>query len=121
MILLAKIVALLITALGMAFVVNPALMDPWIRFWTTGKRWYGIGILRIAVGIICLLAAFQARTSGILSMLALLFLASGVFVFVVGSEKLKIYISWWADLSALARRLLGVVTVAFGVMMIFAL
>ena len=121
MILLAKIAALSITGLGVLFVVKPDFMNSWIQFWIAGKRWYGIGVLRVALGIIFLMASFQARNPGVSSMLALVFLASGAFIFVIGAEKLKNYVTWWTDLPPLAQRLLGIVVIAFGVMMVFAL
>lgn len=121
MLMMAKVIGVLVSIVGTFFLVNPAFLEKYMSFWTANKRYYGIGFLRVAVGIVLILAARQAVQPAVAAVLGSLMLLSGILVFAVGEEKIKTLLTWYSGLSDLAIRILGLVVVVFGLLIVLSL
>lgn len=121
MLIVAKVAGVLVIILGTLFIVNPLFLKKYISFWATDKRYYGIGVIRIAVGIILILAARQAVQGAVAAVLGSLMMISGILVFAIGEEKIKPLLNWYSDLPDLAIRILGLVVVVFGLLIVLSL
>lgn len=121
MLILAKLAGIVIIVLGAVFVVSTAALKKLIAFWDQDKKYYGIGLIRAVIGVVLLLAARQAAQPAIAATLGGLMLMSAVVIFALGEEKMKALFNWYTDLPDLVVRLLGIITVIFGVLIVLSL
>ena len=119
MIILAKTIGIVISALGILFLVLPEKAKLIMNFWKQGSRIYGAGILRVLFSVVLFLAASQSRAPVITAILGLMFMVSGILVFVMGVEKSKELIQWWEDQPSLIHRLLGLLVLCFGLLVLY--
>lgn len=120
LIVLGKLVGILIIGLGGFFLFSPDSMRKLMAFWKEGNRAYWGGVIRIVFGVILLLAATQSEHPLIAAELGIVFLVSGVLVYMIGLEKLRVMISWWQDASSTVLRLMAVVSIIFGMLILTA-
>ena len=95
-------------------------MKKFMAFLSEGKKYYGVGVLRIVFGVIMLLAGPEARSSGVVFALGAVFIVSGAVVFVIGEEKIKALFGLYREMSELTLRLLSLIGVGFGALILFA-
>jgi hypothetical protein len=117
---LAKLIGILIAALGIVYLVSPKVMQQFIAFFEKEKRVYIAAVCRFIFGIIVLLAATEARFPGVAVILGLVFLLGGVIIFAVDTEKMKALLKWYQECSPLVLRLLAVFIIIFGVLIVYA-
>ena len=120
MLILVKLIGILFVGLGVIFLLNPKSMKQYVAFVLKGKRIYLCGMLRILIGVIFLLAASQCRLSGVIIILGILTLIKGLMVFVLGPEKIKSILNWWAKKSDSVIRLLSIIAIAIGALIIYS-
>lgn len=116
--LLAKVIGGVICVFGFAVALRPEWMKRMLAFWKEGKRLYYVGVIRITAGLVFLSAAFGSRVPGAAVALGILFLLSGVLVFLLGPERLRPLIEWWDKRSAIVCRLAGALVTAFGMLIL---
>ncbi len=121
MLIAAKVAGALVVVLGTLIIVNTAFLKSYVSFLAVDKRYYGIGICRMAMGIVLVLAARQAVQGAVAAVLGSLMLISGILVFAIGEEKIKALLNWYSDLSDLSIRILGLVVVVFGLLIVLSL
>ena len=106
--------------IGIAYLLKPDVVRWLLRFFRQGKRIYFVGLIRFALAIVFLLAARECDITWAIAAFGILFLISGLLIFVLGLEKVKSILEWWEGKSVLTLRLLALVTVAIGAAIIFS-
>jgi len=81
---------------------------------------YFAGLIRLVLAIIFLLAARECDITPVIVFFGILFLISGLLIFVIGLEKVKSIINWYQEQSILVLRLLALVALAIGVVIIYS-
>lgn len=117
---LTRFIGIPIVAMGVIILLNPIIMKQLIAFWKQGKRLYIVGILRVLIGAILLLAASQAKIAGVVATLGVLVLISGILIFVLKLEKVKTILEYWDKRSLLILRLMGLLVLAIGALLIYS-
>lgn len=120
MILLVNIIGILMVCMGFIYVLNPALMKKMISFWRQSKRIYAGGLLRLLFGAIFLWSASQAKIQVVIYVLGILMLLGGVFIFVMGQEKVKRMLDWWDKKPDSILRLIAILILAIGALVIYS-
>ena len=120
MILLAKLIGIAICAFGIYLVALPDKAKEVMSFFKKQNRMIWPGVLRALVGVVLLLAAYGSRVPHITVSLGMIFLLSGVLVFILGSEKMAEQMTWWEAQNQLVFRVLGLVVLAFGILVFSA-
>jgi len=115
-----KIIGIVIVALGIAYLLKPGIMTYLMEFFKEGKRMYFAGLIRLVLAIIFLLAARECDITPVIVFFGILFLISGLLIFVIGLEKVKSIINWYQEQSILVLRLLALVALAIGVVIIYS-
>lgn len=121
MIFLAKTLGILLCGFGIFVAALPDKARTVMSFWKEGSRAYGIGMIRLTVGIIVLLASPHAHVPGVAAIVGILFVLSGAIIFVVGPEKIKELIAWWEGHPDHVIRLVGFVALTFGLLVLYSL
>ena len=78
------------------------------------------GILSLLFGIIFLLAASQCRLVWVIIVFGIWGIIKGVLLLVLGLNRLNAYLNWWLEKPPSIMRLLGLIALAFGVLLIYS-
>jgi uncharacterized protein YjeT (DUF2065 family) len=120
MIILVKFIGIFMACMGVTILLNPGFMKKMIAFWRQGKRAYIGGLLRILFGLIFLSSASQARFPALITGLGIFLLIAGIFIFVLGLEKMKAMLGWWDKKPLSVLRLMGLLVFAIGILIIYS-
>ena len=113
--------------IGIAFIViallcfgKPNVFKRMLDFFKHGKRLYLAGLMRFVLAVIFLLAANQCNKPRIIGAFGILFLMSGVLIFMLGPKKLSPLLQWYLKQSVLLLRIIAVLIVAIGALIIYS-
>ena len=115
-----KIIGIAIVVTGIAYLFRPDIMKRLMEFFKKDARIYIAGLVRFVLGVVFLLAARECDRSAIIGALGVLFLAGGVLIFILGSERMRRILEWWLTKPVWIMQILAVVTAAFGALIIYA-
>jgi len=117
---LIQVIGVVITLWGILCLIQPGVLKALIEFFQKGKRLYLIGVVRFALAIIFFMAARDCDISWAIFVLGILFLVSGVLIFMLGPAKLHPMMEWYLRQSTLLLRFFGFLTLAIGVAIIYS-
>ena len=120
MILLVKFLGILMVCIGAINMVNPAPMRKMLAFWRQGKRIYVGGLLRIFFGAIFLLSYQYAKIPGVICTLGILMVLGGLTIFILGPNRIKVMLDWWARKPNSILRLIAVFILLVGALVIYS-
>ncbi len=120
MLVLVKLFGIVIVAMGSIFTFNPQALKQVFSFWQQGNRVYLVGVLRILIGIVLLMAASQCRLIWVVVTLGLLVLIKGVLIFILGIEKIKSMLNWWGQRPLGILRLMGLIALSIGALLLYS-
>ena len=121
MLALVKLIAILIIAIGIVFLLNPKVLKQYAAFWTQGKRIYMGGILNLLFGVLFLSAASQCRSGGVIIAMGIISLIKGIMIFICGPEKMKAMLSSWSQKRPAAARLMALVAIGIGALLLYSI
>ncbi|MDP6685481.1 MAG: hypothetical protein QGI05_00855 [Candidatus Omnitrophota bacterium] len=121
MILFARIIGVLMVAMGVIFLLNPKAIKPYISFFLKGKRMCIGGVINIIMGMIFSLISSQCKIPGVIVGMGTLSLLKGLFILASGQEKMKSKIEWWGKRSPAAMRIWALVIIAIGVLFSYSI
>jgi len=83
-------------------------------FFKHGRRLYLAGVLRFALAIIFLLGARECDVPWVIFAFAVLFLISGMLIFIMRLEKIKAILDWYQKQPLLLLRIIATVLLIAG-------
>jgi hypothetical protein len=120
--------AAIIWGLGIAFVfvgmlhlIRPDVSKRIIEFFKKGKRIYFAGLIRFTLAVIFLLGARDCRSEWgkwVIAGFGILFLISGLVVFMLGPKRLIPVLDWYQRQSSVVIRVIAVIILAVAVVII---
>lgn len=118
---------IIIRALGVIMAVVGVLLSSvpqkvmkFLPFFKVTKRIRLIGIVRLGIAVIFLLAASQCRWFIVMAILGIITLASGVIALTLKVKHIKTFMAWVEDRNEMFIRIMGGVVVLIGLLIIFA-
>lgn len=120
MIVLAKLIGIFITCMGVIVVAKPQIMRKMVAFWRQDKRIYLGGLLRMLFGAIFLLSASQARLPVVMAILGIFLLVAGMLIFILKLEKIKAMLERWSKRPSYVLRLMGTIVLIIGLLIIYS-
>jgi len=114
------ILGILIIGEGVLFLLKPGALTTVVKFFAEGRRMYIVGVLRLVLGVICLVSAHECAIQWLIIIFGILLCTGGTLVFAIKLDKLKAILAWWQQRSAVTIRLLGVVALAIGAVITYA-
>ncbi len=115
-----KIIGIIIVVVGIAYLVRPGIMKWLMEFFKKGSNIYLGGLLRLALAVVFLLAATSCKKTWIIIVLGILFLFGGILVLILGPKRITPILEWWLKKPNWILQVLALLTVAFGVLIIYA-
>jgi len=114
------IIGIIFMIVGVVSLLQPNLMKRIMEFFKQGKRLYFAGIIRFALAIVFLLAARECDITWVIATFGILFIISGLLIFMLGLERLKSIIDWWQKQSFLLLRVAALLALVFGAIIIYS-
>ncbi len=115
-----KIVGIFFIFAGIVYLLKPQLLKPFIDFFKRGRRMYFVAVFRFALAIVFLLAARQCDISWLIAAFGIVFMVSGLLIFILGLERVKSILQWYQNRSLLFLRLNGVIALVIGAIIIYS-
>jgi len=115
-----KTLGILIALVGIIYFLRPDVMKWLMEFFKKGKRIYFAGLIRFALAVVFLVAARECKHSWVIFAFGILFIISGLLIFMLGLEKLKSIIDWYQKQSVLLLRVVAVIALAIGAVIIYS-
>ncbi|MBN1803949.1 MAG: DUF2065 family protein [Sedimentisphaerales bacterium] len=115
-----KIVGILIVLLGLLYLLKPDFIKTIMSFIKKGKRIYLAGILRFALSIIFLLGAGECYQKWMIAAFGIMFLISGLLIFLLGPERIRRILDWYQNQPVLIFRIIAVMVLACGAVIVYS-
>ena len=115
-----KIVGIVVVFIGIVYLLKPGVLKSFIGFFKKGKRIYFVALIRFVLAVIFLLAANQCKMPWVIIVFGILFMISGLLIFILRAERLKSILDWWQRQSSLLLRLMALITLAIGAAIIYS-
>lgn len=106
--------------IGVAYLLRPDIMKRLMEFFKQGKRMYFAALIRFVLAVVFLLGARECKWFWVIFAFGILFIISGLLVFIIPLEKIKAYIGWWQKKPPLLLRLMALVALAVGAVIIYS-
>ena len=120
MVIVIKSLGIAFTLIGIGYFLKPDILKALMGFFKKGKRIYAAGLVRFALAAVFLLAATQCRKPRIVGTFGILFLLSGILIFVLGPERIRRIFEWYEKQSTLVFRIIASVVIFVGAIIIFS-
>jgi len=115
-----KIIGIIIVSIAIVFLVKPTVMKLIIQFFKKGIRVYLAGLVRLALAVVFLLGARECDITWVIVVFGILFLISGLLVFMLGPTRIRPMIDWYQKRSLLLSRVLAAIILAIGAIIIYS-
>ena len=119
--------ALIIKGLGIIFVIvgilhllRPDILKRVMEFFKKGKRIYFAGLIRLVLAVIFLLGARECDKTWLIVVLGILFLISGLIIFMLGPTRAGSIIGWFQKQSNILIRVIAIIIMVFGAIVIYS-
>jgi len=115
-----KIIGVVIVLLGVLYLVRPSVLKVLLEFFRKGSLIYVVGLIRLALAVVFLLAATKCSVPIVITVFGVLFMVSGLATFMLGPKRLVPVIDWFLKQPPWVLRILGVITSALAGVIIYA-
>ena len=115
-----RAIGLFIVMAGILYFLKPEIMTWFLGFFKKGNRLYFAGLLRFVLAVVFLLAARECKIPWVITTFGILFIISGLIIFVAGPKRIGPILEWWQEQSLVMFRILSVIVFAIGVIVIFS-
>ena len=115
-----KSLGILFVLIGIAYLLKPDVLKILMSFFKKGRRIYVAGLVRFALAVVFLLAATECRQPTIVGAFGILFLLSGLLIFVLGPETIRRIFDWYEEQPTLVFRIIASVVIVVGAIVIFS-
>jgi len=115
-----KILGIFFVLIGIVFLLRPDVMKRLMEFIKKGKRIYFAGVIRFVLAIVFLLGASECYQKWLIAVFGILFLMSGLLIFILGPEKIRRILDWYQKQPVLIFRVIAVIVLALGAVIIYS-
>jgi uncharacterized protein YjeT (DUF2065 family) len=113
-----RIIGIVFVLMAIGYLLKPAVIRGLMEFFKKGSRMYLAGLIRFALAVVFLVAARECKKPWVIFAFGILFLLSGLLIFLIGPKRLRPVLEWWQKRSNLLLRVLALATLAVGVVVI---
>jgi len=115
-----KLVGIFMVAMGAIYLVKPAMMKKYLRFWMKKNRIYWGGALSIVIAIMFFLAASRCTMSWFVILVGILSLLKGTLIFIAGPTKFSTFSENILKSSAKNLRAMALFALVLGILLIYS-
>jgi hypothetical protein len=115
-----KVIGTVIVCIGLIFLIRPEIMRAAVRFFSKGSRLYLAAMLRFALAIVFIMGARHCGLRWVIVMFGLIFLLSGLLIFLLGLERAKGIIRWYQEQPIIIFRVVAGIVLGVGLIIVYA-
>ena len=120
MLMLIKIVGIYMAVMGVLILFKPKSFLKIVDFFMKGRRIYIAGFLRLVLGFIFVVTAWQSKQTVVIYSLGVLVIMGGTLFFALRKDTINAIASWLDNRPAGLTRLWGIAAAAFGALIIYS-
>lgn len=113
-------VGVLIVVVGFVVFVAPERLKRILEALEGRDRYYAIAVLRIAVGVIFVVSASEARVPAVVRLLGVVFIAAGILIPLLGAARVRAWAAWWLERGGGFIRAWALVAILLGTVILWA-
>ncbi|MCF7916810.1 MAG: hypothetical protein K9L61_03445 [Candidatus Omnitrophica bacterium] len=117
---LVKLIGIILVAKGAIFLANVSLMKKMIKFWLASNHIYFGGLLSIVIGVLFLISASSCRAFWLVILIGIISTIKGILIFTPFRFRMISFARKNAEGQNSKLRLLATITLAIGVLIIYA-
>ena len=115
-----KSLGIVFAIIGILYLLRPDIIKWLMEFMKKGKRIYLAGLLRFALAIVFLVGVRECRYRWVIFTFGILFLLSGLLIFMLGPEKIRRILDWYSEQPILIFRVIAIIVIAVGLIVVFS-
>jgi uncharacterized protein YjeT (DUF2065 family) len=115
-----KVIGTVIVCMGLVYLIEPKVLRGFMRFFAKGSRLYIAALVRFALAIVFFLGARQCGIKWVIVLFGLIFLLSGLLIFMLGLEKAKAIINWYQEQPIFIFRVVAIMVLGVGLIIVYA-
>ena len=119
-VLVIKSLGILFSLMGIAYLLRPDIIKKLMVFFKKGNRIYLAGLLRFALAVVFFVGARECRYFWIIFACGIIFLLSGLLIFMLGPEKIRRMFNWYQNQPNLFFRVIALIVLIFGAIVILS-
>ncbi len=117
---LVKLIGIILVAEGAVFLAKTSLLKKMVKFWVTKNHLYFGGLLCIVIGVLFLIAASNCRAFWLIILIGVISTIKGILIFTSFRFQMISFAKNIADSKNSKLRLLAAITLAIGILIIYA-
>ena len=115
-----KSLGIIITLMGVAYLLRPGMIKHLMNFFKKSGRIYLPGLLRLALAVVFFLGARECRYPWVIFASGIIFLTGGVLIFTLGPRRVRWLLDWYENQPMLVFRVIALVVLVFGAIIILS-
>jgi uncharacterized protein YjeT (DUF2065 family) len=115
-----KIIGTVIVCIGLVYFIRPEIMIATTRFFSKGSRLYIAAMVRFALAVVFIMGARHCGRTWIIVMFGLIFLLSGLLIFMLGLQKAKGILRWYMEQPKFISRITSGIVLVIGLIIVYA-
>lgn len=119
-VIIIKLLGVVFVLMGIAYLLKPDIMKGLMAFFKKGNRMYLPGLVRFVLAIIFFVGARECQYFWIIFAFGVLFLLSGLLIFLLGPAKIRGILDWYQKQPVFVFRVIAVIVMAVGVVIVFS-
>jgi uncharacterized protein YjeT (DUF2065 family) len=115
-----KAIGTVIVCIGLVYLIKPEIFRSIMGFFVKGSRLYLAALVRFALAIVFFLGARHCGVKWVIVLFGLIFLLSGLLIFMLGLEKAKGIINWYQAQPSFMLRVVATIVLGGGLIIVYA-
>ncbi len=115
-----KIIGTVIVCIGLVYLIKPEIFRVIMGFFAKGNRLYIAAVIRFALAIVFFSGARHCGIKWVIVLFGLIFLLSGLLIFMLGLERAKGIIRWYQEQPNFIFRVVAGIVLGVGLIIVYA-
>ena len=115
-----KVIGTVVVCIGLVFLIRPEVMRATTRFFSKGSRLYLAAMVRFALAIVFFSGARHCGRIWVIMLFGLIFLLSGLMIFILGLQKAKVILRWYLEQPKFISRVAAGIVLVVGLIIVYA-
>ncbi len=115
-----KSLGIVFALIGILYLWRPDFFKWLIGFFKQGNRMYIAGVIRFILAVVFLVGATECRYFWVILIFGIIFLLSGLLIFMLGPAKIRRMFEWYEIQSTILYRIIAFFVLAVGAVIIYS-
>ena len=115
-----KIIGTVIVCIGLVYLIKPEIFRVIMGFFVKGNRLYIAAVIRFSLAIVFFLGARHCGIKWVIVLFGLIFLLSGLLIFMLGLERAKGVIRWYQEQPSFVYRIVAIIVLSVGLIITYS-